>query len=237
MAMNTLIYIIEDDRKIARVFKAYLEGAGYTVRHFAAGKDALDAARANAPQLVVLDLMLPDITGEELFQDLKEVGDIPVIMVTSKSSEEERIAGLALGADDYLVKPFSPRELVFRVKAVLKRTGEVNGHPGDLLSFNEGDLVMDGQAFGIRRSGKELEVTSSEFRILYVMASSPGRVFSREQLIEKALDYHFEGYDRTIDAHVKNLRKKIETDPRKPEYIQTVYGAGYRFAGKKDTVA
>lgn len=232
--MQNSIFIIEDDLKIARVVKAYLEGAGFKVRHFTHGREALKAASSQIPALVILDLMLPDLTGEELFQDLKAIGDIPVIMVTSKSSEEERVAGLALGADDYLVKPFSPRELVFRVKAVLKRTGVSGDKAGGILSFNDGSLILDGQSFGVTLSGNSVEVTSSEFRILFSLASVPGKVFSREDLIQKALDYQFEGYDRTIDAHVKNLRKKIESDPRHPEYIQTVYGAGYRFGGKKD---
>ena len=232
--MPATIFIIEDDLKIARVVKAYLEGAGFNVQHFTHGRAALEAAGSNLPALVILDLMLPDITGEELFQDLKELSDLPVIMVTSKSSEDERVAGLALGADDYLVKPFSPRELVFRVKAVLKRTGVSNGSSGQVLSFNSRMLVLDSQAFGVAVSGNPVEVTSSEFRILYTLASAPGKIFSREDLIQKALDYHFEGYDRTIDAHVKNLRKKIEPEPRSPIFIQTVYGAGYRFGGAKD---
>jgi two-component system OmpR family response regulator len=178
--------------------------------------------------------MLPDISGEDLFQDLKSLGDIPVIMVTSKSSEEERIAGLALGADDYVVKPFSPRELAFRVQAVLKRFQGNLDTPGKLLSFGGGRLVLDGQTFGVSLDQKSVTLTASEFRILHVLAGQPGRIFTREELIEKALDYHFEGYDRTVDAHIKNIRKKIESDPRRPEYVQTVYGVGYRFGGKRD---
>jgi two-component system OmpR family response regulator len=232
--LQNTIFIIEDDLKIARVVKAYLEGAGFRVRHFTHGRAALEAASGELPALVILDLMLPDLPGEELFQDLKEFGDIPVIMVTSKSSEEERVAGLALGADDYVVKPFSPRELTFRVQAVLKRVKA--SHPGgkDILSFEDGQLVLDGQSYQVTRDGAVMDLTASEFRILFILASRPGRVFSRDELIEQALDYHFEGYDRTIDAHVKNIRKKIEPDPRKPLFVQTVYGVGYRFGGKQD---
>lgn len=232
--MPPTIFIIEDDPKIARVVKAYVEGAGFTARQFNEGLPALEAARRQPPDLVILDLMLPDIAGEELFQDLKSLGDIPVIMVTSKSSEEERVAGLALGADDYVVKPFSPRELAFRVQAVLKRFKGAAGGTGAVLSFDGGKLVLDGQTFGVNLEGQPVTLTASEFRILLALAGQPGRIFTREELIEKALDYHFEGYDRTIDAHIKNIRKKIESDPRKPDYVQTVYGVGYRFGGRKD---
>jgi two-component system OmpR family response regulator len=232
--LSQTIFIIEDDLKIARVVKAYIEGVGFTARHFNEGQQALEAARRQLPDLVILDLMLPDITGEELFQDLKALGDIPVIMVTSKSSEEERVAGLALGADDYVVKPFSPRELAFRVQAVLKRFKGTADSTGEVLSFDAGKLVLDGQTFGVNLDGQPVTLTASEFRILLSLAEHPGRIFTREELIEKALDYHFEGYDRTVDAHIKNIRKKIESDPRKPDYVQTVYGVGYRFGARKD---
>jgi len=232
--LQATIFIIEDDSKIARVVKAYVEGAGYIARHFTSGREALREAQTALPDLVILDLMLPDVAGEELFQDFKELGDVPVIMVTSKSSEEERVAGLALGADDYVVKPFSPRELVFRIQAVLKRSSAFRDESGKSLSFDGGRLKLDGQAFQVTLEGKPLDLTASEFRILFALASRPGRIFSRDELIEQALGYHFEGYDRTVDAHVKNLRKKIEADPKNPEIIQTVYGVGYRFAGRMD---
>ena len=232
--MPHTIFIIEDDPKIARVVKAYIEGAGFQVHQFGEGRPALEWARRKQPDLVILDLMLPDTSGEELFQDLKTLGDIPVIMVTSKSSEEERVAGLALGADDYVVKPFSPRELVFRVQAVLKRSRRTGEDTGDILGFDGGRLVLDGQTFGASLDGQPVTLTASEFRILRTLAGQPGKIFTREELIEKALDYHFEGYDRTVDAHVKNIRRKIESDPRKPYFIQTVYGVGYRFGGRKD---
>jgi DNA-binding response OmpR family regulator len=232
--LSPTIFIIEDDLKIARVVKAYVEGIGFAAVHFDRGLPALEAARQRLPDLVILDLMLPDISGEELFQDLKDLGDIPVIMVTSKSSEEERVAGLALGADDYVVKPFSPRELAFRVQAVLKRFQGRGDNFGKVLSFDGGRLVLDAQTFGVDLDGQSVTLTASEFRILFALAEHPGRIYTREELIEKALDYHFEGYDRTVDAHIKNIRKKIEVDPRNPQYIQTVYGVGYRFGGRKD---
>ncbi|MDF1537193.1 MAG: response regulator transcription factor [bacterium] len=233
--MSDTIFIIEDDLKIAHVVKAYLEGAGFKARHFTRGRAALEAASREHPALVILDLMLPDLSGEELFQDLKALSDIPVIMVTSRSSEEERVAGLALGADDYVVKPFSPRELIFRVKAVLKRVeGSRPGGRKDVLSFEDGRLVLDGQTYQVTRDGVVADLTASEFKILFILASRPGRVYSRDELIQQALDYHFEGYDRTIDAHVRNIRKKIEPDPGKPRFVQTVYGIGYRFGGRQD---
>lgn len=228
------IYIVEDDPKIAKVVKAYAEGAGYNVRHFMRGQDVLKALREGRPDLVILDLMLPDMPGEELFQDLRESGDIPVIMVTSKSSEEERVAGLAMGADDYVVKPFSPRELVFRIQAVLKRSGARGEPGGKTLNFEDGRLLLDSRTFQVKKDGEQVDLTASEFRILFTLASKTGRILSRDELISQALDYHFEGYDRTVDAHIKNIRKKIEDDPRKPEFIQTVYGVGYRFGARED---
>lgn len=232
--MKSTVFIVEDDAKIARVVKAYVEGAGFEARHFRNGREAFAEAQKGLPDLVILDLMLPDIPGEELFHDLKEMGDVPVIMVTSKSSEEERVAGLAMGADDYVVKPFSPRELVFRVQAVLKRSSGFKGEGDKEMSFDGGRLILDGRTFQVARDGKAVDLTASEFRILFTLASRPGRIFSRDELIGQALGYQFEGYDRTVDAHVKNIRRKIERDPKNPEIIQTVYGVGYRFGGRLD---
>jgi two-component system OmpR family response regulator len=228
------ILLIEDDSKIARIEKVYLEGAGYKVVYADTGKAAIDAAMKQMPALAILDLNLPDISGEEVCQELRQIGDFPIIMVTAKSSEEERVAGFALGADDYIVKPFSPRELVARIKAVLRRQqkGEINA--GEPLSFNKGGLVIDGQSYDVRIDGRQINITPTEFKVLYVLASNPGRVFPREELVEKALGYQFEGYERSIDAHIKNIRHKLEKDPRNPDYILTIYGVGYRFSGKRD---
>ena len=228
------ILLIEDDSKIARIEKVYLEGAGYKVVHADTGKAAIDAAMKQMPALAILDLNLPDISGEEVCQELRQIGDFPIIMVTAKSSEEERVAGFALGADDYIVKPFSPRELVARIKAVLRRQqkGEINA--GEPLSFNKGGLVIDGQSYDVRIDGRQVNITPTEFKLLYVLASNPGRVFPREELVDKALGYQFEGYERSIDAHIKNIRHKLEKDPRNPDYILTIYGVGYRFSGKRD---
>jgi DNA-binding response OmpR family regulator len=227
------ILIVEDDRKIARLIMAYLEGAGFRVLHAETGKDALAKASAEIPLAVILDLNLPDMGGEEICQELKEQGDIPIIMLTAKSSEEERIAGFALGADDYVVKPASPRELVWRVKAVLKRT-ERRAAAGKPLSFNNGKLVLDGQRFEVHKAGHSVSLTPTEFKLLFLLATSQQKTFSREELVNKALGYQFDGYERSIDAHIKNLRQKIEDDSRNPEFIRTVYGVGYLFAGAPD---
>jgi DNA-binding response OmpR family regulator len=228
------ILLIEDDPKIAKVVKVYLEGAGYRVVYADKGKEAIDAALKEKPLLAVLDLMLPDISGEEVCQELRQIGDFPIIMVTAKSSEEERVAGFALGADDYVVKPFSPRELVYRIKAVLRRQQKGDIENAQPLSFNKASLIIDGQSYEVKKPSGQVNITPTEFKVLWVLASHPGRVFTREELVEKALGYQFEGYERSIDAHIKNIRHKIEVDPRNPEYILTIYGVGYRFSGKKD---
>lgn len=228
------ILVIEDDRKIARVVKVYLEGAGYRVVHVEKGKDAVDAVLKEVPLLVILDLMLPDMSGEEVCQELKEIGDFPIIMLTARSSEEERIAGFALGADDYVVKPFSPKELLYRVKAVLKRSQKKDISATGLMSFNKGLLTMDGQTYEVKKKRNPIKLTPTEFKILFTLASTPQKIFTRDELVEIALGYQFEGYERSIDAHIKNIRQKIEDDPKNPLFIQTIYGVGYRFSGKKD---
>jgi DNA-binding response OmpR family regulator len=228
------VLVVEDDRKIARVVALYLEQAGYRVVQAGSGRDALAAATKELPHLVVLDLMLPDVGGEQLIQDLKALADIPVIMVTSRSSEEDRIAGLALGADDYVVKPFSPRELVLRVKAVLKRTHRDDLSDAEAVSFERGTLILDGHRYEVKRKGAPVNLTPAEFKVLFTLASSPDRVITRSELVNKALGYEFEGYERSIDAHIKNIRQKIGDDPRKPAFILTVYGVGYKFIGKRD---
>lgn len=228
------ILIAEDDRKIANVVRAYLQEAGYRVVLAETGGDALRAAAEEPPLLVILDLTFPDMAGEEVCQELKELGEFPIIMLTSKASEEERLVGFALGADDYVVKPFSPRELVSRVRAVLKRAQRQELGGTELLRFNCGDLCLDGQSFAASRRGEQVNLTPTEFKLLLTLAATPQKVFSREELVEKALGYQFEGYERSIDAHVKNIRQKLMDDPRSPTYIQTMYGVGYRFIGRKD---
>ena len=228
------VLIVEDDKKIARVVKVYLEGEGYRVVNAERGKEAIAAAAKELPLLVVLDLMLPDMSGEEVYQELRDMGDFPVIMLTAKSSEEERVAGFALGADDYVVKPFSPRELVYRVKAVLKRAQKEALSDSAPLIFEKGLLIVDGHRYEVKKKGLPVSLTPTEFKVLFVLASHPERVMTRDELVEKALGYQFEGYERSIDAHIKNIRQKIEDDPRNPSFILTVYGVGYKFIGKRD---
>ncbi|SJZ83000.1 two-component system, OmpR family, response regulator [Trichlorobacter thiogenes] len=233
--MQPPILIVEDDQKIARIIKAYLEGADFRVIHADTARAALEKAEAELPLAVILDLGLPDRSGEELCQDLKELGSFPVIMLTAKSSEEERITGFALGADDYVVKPASPRELVYRVKAVLKRYDGA-GSGEQALSFNNGTLILDSRRHTVTCRGEQLSITPTEFKLLQTLAAVPGRTYSRDELVSKALGYQFDGYERSIDAHIKNLRQKIELDSRKPEFIKTVYGIGYLFCGERDAV-
>ncbi|MEW6002356.1 MAG: response regulator transcription factor [Nitrospirota bacterium] len=228
------ILVVEDDRKIAKVVKAYLEGAGFRVIHAEKGKDGIESALKEKPLLVILDLMLPDISGEEVCQELREIGDFPIIMLTSKSSEEERVAGFALGADDYVVKPFSPRELLYRVKAVLKRAQRKDLMGTEEMSFNQGILIINGKSYEVKKRGVLINLTPTEFKILFTLASIPQKVFTRDELVEKALGYQFEGYERSIDAHIKNIRHKLDDDPRNPTFILTIHGVGYRFSAKKD---
>jgi two-component system OmpR family response regulator len=214
--------------------KAYLEGSGFRVVHFEKGKKAVEATLKERPLLVILDLKLPDIDGEEVCQELREIGDFPIIILTSKSSEEERITGFALGADDYVVKPFSPRELVYRVKALLKRVQKKALSEAPALSFNNGQLTIDGQTYQVTKKGVPLRLTPTEIKVLFTIASSPQKVFTREDLVDNALGYQFEGYERSIDAHIKHIRQKIGDDPKNPTFIHTIYGVGYKFSGKLD---
>jgi len=233
--MKSNVLVVEDDSKIARIVRVYLEQAGYKVTVAEKGRDAVDLASRDLPIVVILDLMLPDISGDKVLQEIKTFGDIPVIMLTAKSAPEERIAGFALGADDYIVKPFNPREMVYRVKAVLKRMS-TQGSPEALsrMSFNKRSFCIDGQKYEVTKSGVPLDLTPGEFRILVALASAPHCVMTREKLIESAFGCQFEGYDRTIDVHIKNIRQKIEDNPRNPAFIITVHGVGYKFIAERD---
>lgn len=224
------ILIVEDERKISDIVRAYLEKEGYAVKIAGTGEQAL-ALLKEAFDLVILDLKLPDIQGEELCKIIREHSDVPVIMLTAKSAEEDRIKGLGMGADDYVVKPFSPRELVARVKAHLRRAGRSRKK---IRSFNKGALKIDVSNHEVLKDNRQVVLTPTEFGILLALAENPGRVLSREQLATSVQGFDFEGYDRTIDAHVKNLRHKIERDSREPEFIKTVYGLGYKFIGFPD---
>ena len=229
MLTRKKVLIVDDDVKTVELVQLYLKRDGYKVLTAFNGNDALRIALENKPDLVVLDLMLPGMDGLDVCKRIREVSDIPVIMLTAKTTEEDRLMGLNLGADDYVAKPFSPRELAARVRAVLRRM------PEDIIDrgtqeLERGDLVLNFAMYEARLKGKPLELTNIEFKLLGVLAREPGRVFSRSQLIERTVGYDFVGFDRTIDVHIHNLRKKLEVDVDNPKYIKTVYGAGYKFA-------
>lgn len=221
------ILLVEDEKSIRDVVAAYLEKEGFWVTPAADGQQAIDAFEAKKFDIVILDLMLPKVSGEEVCQHIRNESDVPVIMLTAKGEIDDRIAGLNLGADDYLVKPFSPRELVARVRAILRRANADAEPQRDRLVF--GDLEIDVTAHRTTVAGKDVDLTASEFKLLTTLARYPGRVYSRMELVERVLGYDFEGYERTVDSHVKNLRAKIGDDPRAPRYIFTVHGVGYRF--------
>ena len=222
------ILIVEDEEKIAEIVKAYLEKEGYFVTVAGTGQKAISLLKEGY-ELVVLDLMLPDMAGEEICKIIREDSDLPIIMLTAKSEEEDRIKGLGMGADDYVVKPFSPREVVARVKALLRRTKKKSR-----MSFNNSDLVIDSSSFEALKGGVSVVLTPTEFRLLRCLAEHPEQVFTRLQLVNVILGYDYEGYDRTIDAHVKNIRHKVEDNQKQPAYIKTVHGVGYKFVGSLD---
>ncbi len=237
--MNTgkkgTILIVEDEEKISEVVALYLEREGFCPKIANTGSKAMKLMKGPF-DLVILDLMLPDIAGEDLCRTIRErsgrePAGVPIIMLTAKSGEEDRIKGLGIGADDYVVKPFSPRELVARVKALLRRTEKKTA---GVFRFNKGLLSINSETLEVKSAGETLVLTSTEFKVLMVLAEKPGRVFTRLQLINMVQGYDFEGYDRTIDAHIKNLRHKIEKDQRNPVVIKTVYGIGYKFTGIPD---
>ncbi len=221
------VLLVEDERAIRDAIEAYLEREGFWVTPVGDGEAALDAAEKHAFDLVVLDLMLPKLSGEDVARHLRDSSDVPIIMLTAKGAEEERVAGLEMGADDYLVKPFSPRELVARVRALMRRAHSDAQPQRDRMTFGELDIDLAGHR--VYLSGEEVELTASEFKLLVTLARYPGRVYSRMELVEKVLGYDFEGYERAIDSHVKNLRAKLRDDPRDPRFIRTVFGSGYRF--------
>ena len=227
---NRKIVVIDDEPSVQDVVRAYLEKDGFTVFVAGNGAEGLALAERRQPALIVLDLMLPDVSGEEICSEIRSRSDVPILMLTAKAGEDDRVAGLLSGADDYLVKPFSPRELVARVRAVLRRTQGSEVPLVPVLSFDGGRLEIDTEHYVVRRDGEAVDLTPNEYRLLIAIAAYPGRAYSRLELIERVQGYDFEGDERTIDVHVKNLRKKIEPDPAKPRYVETVIGIGYRLA-------
>ena len=229
---NRKIVVIDDEPSVREVVRGYLERDGYLVYVAGNGRDGLSLAERLHPALVVLDLMLPDISGLEVCRRLRQQRSrLPIIMLTAKAEEVDKVVGFELGADDYVTKPFSPRELVARIgAAILRRSAGADTPLVETLSFDGGRLEIDTVHLEVSVAGNLVDVTPNEYRLLVTLARYPGRVYSRFELINHVQGYNFEGYERTIDAHVKNLRKKIERDPRHPCYVETVYGAGYRLA-------
>ena len=229
--MSKRILVVDDEPQIVRVLRGYLEAAGFQVTVAYDGVEALAAYRHEAPDLIVLDLALPEMDGLDVARAVRREGDVPIIMLTARVDEADRLIGLELGADDYVTKPFSPREVVARVRAVLRRVG--GSEPSSRI-LSAGDVTLDLDKRQANVGGRPVELTPTEFDLLATLVESPGRVFSRIQLLDKVQGYAYEGYERTIDAHVKNLRQKMEEDPKHPRYILTIYGLGYKFGEPND---
>lgn len=223
------ILVVDDEQNILNVVKAYLEKDRFKVVTAMDGETALNIFNTETIHLIVLDLMLPKLSGEEVCSKIRAASTVPIIMLTAKVDEDERIEGISIGADDYLIKPFSARELVVRVRALLRRSYKDSLPLADVLNFNNGDLEVDIKKMIIKKQGDVVSLTTNEFKILTILLANPETVFSREQLVEKAFGIDYEGYDRTIDTHIKNIRHKIENNPKEPKYIITIYGMGYKF--------
>ncbi len=226
------ILLVEDEQAVRSAVQAYLERENYVVIPVADGQAAVKAFEEENPDLVILDLILPKLSGERVCRTIREKSDTPIIMLTAKTEVEDRIIGLELGADDYMIKPFSPRELIARIRAILRRVQSAEEMTTERLDY--GDIIIDLSGHKVIARGKEKDLTASEFKLLTTLAKSPGRVYTRTELVERVLGYDFEGFERTIDSHVKNLRSKIGDDPRKQRWIHTVHGIGYRFDPHKE---
>jgi two-component system alkaline phosphatase synthesis response regulator PhoP len=227
--MRTIL-VVEDEMKIARLVRDYLEHAGFEVLVAGDGDSAMSSVRGAKPDLVVLDLGLPGRDGLDVTREIRRTSNLPIVMLTARGDEADRIVGLELGADDYVVKPFSPRELVARIRAVLRRTDSVGGAPGGREVLRAADVEVDLPRMRVAVAGRPVELTPTEFELLAALVREPGRVFTRGQLLEALHGVAFESYERAIDAHVKNIRRKIEAEPGRPRYLLTVHGVGYRFA-------
>lgn len=233
--MNDIkILIIEDEEGISKIIKSYLEKEGYQIFQAYDGRQGLDIFNNEDIDLVILDLMIPKIPGEELIKEIRNKSEIPVIMVTAKVNEKDIINGLKLGADDYMTKPFSPKELVQRVKTVLRRIEKYNIPRADIIRTTDGRLEMDLEYNRFFKDGKEVNLTKNEFQIIKTLFSNPNKIFTREEIIEITFGYDYDAYDRAIDTHIKNIRQKIEDNPKKPVYIKTIYGMGYKSGGIDD---
>ena len=225
------VLMVDDDKKTVELVKLYLNRDGYKVLTAYDGIEALRLARESRPDLIVLDLMLPGLDGLKVCRTLRDESDVPIIMLTAKTTEQDKLTGLELGADDYVTKPFSPRELAARIRAVLRRLPEEILQRGP-AEIKQGELTVNFPKYEASLAGRPLNLTPVEFKLLGVLVREPGRVFSRGQLLDKVLGYDFEGFDRTIDVHILNLRRKLEPEPSNPRYIMTTYGAGYKFVSE-----
>ncbi|MCX8132158.1 MAG: response regulator transcription factor [Clostridia bacterium] len=232
MLKNTKrILVVDDETKIVEVVKSYLENDGYSVFEAYNGIQALEVFEKVNPSLVVLDLMLPDMTGEEVCKTLRKKSRVPIIMLTAKIEEEDILKGLNIGADDYVTKPFSPRQLVARVMAHLRRIEDEAVPLSSVISINNDDLSIDTLRYEVRKNGQIVNLTPNEYKLLMTMIKYPAKTFTREELVTMAMGQDYDGYDRTIDTHIKNLRQKIESDSKSPRYVLTVHGVGYKFGG------
>jgi DNA-binding response OmpR family regulator len=226
--MSARVLIAEDDLKQARLIQVYLERDGHSVLVVHDGRRALEQTRARQPDLIVLDVMMPGVDGLDVCRILRAESDVPILLLTARSTEDDKLLGLDIGADDYVTKPFSPRELAARVRALLRRAGTSTASAAAVRMV--GDLEIDAARFEVRVAGMPVRLTAKEFGILEVLAAEPGRVYTRAQIIDRAFGFDHYVLERTVDAHVMNLRRKIEQDPAEPRYVQTVYGRGYRLA-------
>lgn len=232
MTANKNILVVDDEPKILEVISSYLESKGYIVYTAENGQKALDVFEKNNISLLVLDLMLPDVSGEEVCERIRKISRIPIIMLTAKTQENDLLKGLTIGADDYITKPFSLKELHARIETVLRRASD------DLVplvlksTWRNGDLIIDFEKNLILKKGNQINLTHSEHKILSALIKYPGKVFTRDELIDIAFENDFDGYDRVIDTHIKNLRQKIEDNPKSPVYIITIHGLGYKFGGE-----
>jgi DNA-binding response OmpR family regulator len=232
--MAATVLIVEDETRIRELLRSYLERDGFEVLSTGSGAEAIGLARSASPDLIVLDLRLPDVPGESVAAEVRRFSSVPLLVLTAKSSEDDRIRGLEFGADDYVTKPFSPREVVLRVQAILRRTHGAASGAAEPVSFGDGELIVDEDRRTVTVRDRPVDLTPTEWGVLLALTRTPGRVYSRYELINRVRGYEFEGYERTIDSHVKNLRRKIELDARDPRIIQTVLGAGYRCGLTRD---
>lgn len=231
MIQTQTILIVDDEVKITEVLSSYLERAGYRSVCAHSGTEALELFEQASPALVILDLMLPGLSGEEVCTEIRKKSRVPIIMLTARAEEADVINGLGIGADDYQTKPFSPRQLVARVQAVLRRVTAEAIPLSNVFSFHNGELVIDSQRHEVRKNGCQVPLTPNEYQILMTLVKYPRKAFTREELIQFALGDDFEGFDRVIDTHIKNIRQKLGDDSKAPRYIITVHGTGYKFGG------